>query len=191
MVKRKLGLALCGSYCTFDKIIPVAEILARKYDMTAIISENAAKTDTRFGCAETFVEKLREITGKEVILTIGDAEPIGPKKYFDVLAIAPCTGNTLAKIACGISDSCVSMACKSHLRNGNPVVLAISTNDALGTNAKNIGDLLNRKNVFFVPFYQDDHVNKPNSLTADLSLLPDAVEAALERRQIQPVIAGA
>jgi dipicolinate synthase subunit B len=146
--------------------------------------------DTRFGCAENARERLREITGRDVICTIPEAEPIGPKQLFDVLAVAPCTGNTLAKLANGIADSTVTMACKSHLRNGRPVVIAISTNDALGTNAKNIGELLNRKNIYFVPFRQDDPQGKPNSMISDLSLLKDTVAAALEGRQMEPVILG-
>ncbi len=190
MPKIKLGLAVCGSYCTFDKIMPIAESLAETFDLTAVMSENAAETDTRFGCAETAKNRLSEITGKEIICTIAGAEPVGPKKLFDVMAVAPCTGNTLAKLACGIADSAVTMACKAHLRNGRPVVIAVSTNDALGANAKNIGELLNRKNIFFVPFGQDDPQGKPTSLISDLELLEDTVGAALEGRQLQPVILG-
>jgi len=134
--------------------------------------------------------RLTEITGKEIICTIKGAEPVGPQKLFDVLAVAPCTGNTLAKLACGIADSAVTMACKAHLRNGRPVVIAVSTNDALGANAKNIGDLLNRKNFYFVPLRQDDPQGKPTSMISDLTLLADSVEAALEGRQLQPVILG-
>ncbi|NCC69018.1 MAG: dipicolinate synthase subunit B [Clostridia bacterium] len=185
-----MGLAICGSYCTFDKIMPIAEDLSEKYDLTALMSENAAETDTRFGCAETVKERLSEMSGKEIICTIPGAEPVGPKKLFDVIAVAPCTGNTLAKLACGIADSAVTMACKAHLRNGRPIVIAISTNDALGANAKNIGELLNRKNIYFVPFCQDNPQGKPASMIADLSLLADTIEAALEGRQIQPVILG-
>ncbi|NLT63842.1 MAG: dipicolinate synthase subunit B [Clostridiales bacterium] len=190
MPKTRLGLAICGSYCTFDKIIPIAEKLSRDYDMTAIMSENAAETDTRFGCAENVKKQLLEISGKEIICTITEAEPVGPKKLFDVLAVAPCTGNTLAKLASGIADSTVTMACKAHLRNGRPIVIAVSTNDALGANAKNIGELLNRKNIYFVPFRQDDPHGKPNSLIAELALLKDTIEASLEGRQLQPVILG-
>lgn len=190
MPKTKLGLAVCGSFCTFSKIMPIAETIAEDCELTAIMSENAAGMDTRFGCAENARERLREITGRDVICTIPEAEPIGPKQLFDVLAVAPCTGNTLAKLANGIADSTVTMACKSHLRNGRPVVIAISTNDALGTNAKNIGELLNRKNIYFVPFRQDDPQGKPNSMISDLSLLKDTVAAALEGRQMEPVILG-
>jgi len=190
MPKTKLGLAICGSYCTFDRILPIAESLTEAYELTAVMSENAAETDTRFGCAETVKERLAEITGKEVICTIAGAEPVGPQKLFDVMAVAPCTGNTLAKLACGIADSAVTMACKAHLRNGRPAVIAVSTNDALGANAKNIGELLNRKNIYFVPFRQDDPKGKPTSMISDLSLLGETVEAALEGKQLQPVILG-
>lgn len=190
MPKTKLGLALCGSYCTFDKLMPVAESLSEKFDLTAIMSENAAGTDTRFGCAEDFKARLSEITGKDVICTITGAEPAGPMKLFDVIAIAPCTGNTLAKLSCGIADSAVTMACKAHLRNGRPIVIAVSTNDALGANAKNIGELMNRKNIFFVPFRQDDPQGKPTSMISELNLLADTVEASLDGHQLQPVILG-
>lgn len=190
MQKTKLGLAICGSYCTFDRIIPIAESLSEEYDLTAVMSENAAETDTRFGCADAVKTRLAEITGKEIICTIAGAEPVGPQKLFEVMAVAPCTGNTLAKLACGIADSAVTMACKAHLRNGKPVVIAVSTNDALGANAKNIGELLNRKNLYFVPFRQDDPQGKPTSMISDLTLLADSVEAALEGRQLQPVILG-
>lgn len=190
MPKTRLGLAICGSYCTFDKIMPIAGSLAETYELTAIMSENAAETDTRFGCAETVKARLSEITGKDIICTIAGAEPIGPQKLFDVIAVAPCTGNTLAKLACGIADSAVTMACKAHLRNGRPVVIAVSTNDALGANARNIGELMNRKNVYFVPFRQDDPVGKPTSMIADLSLLSETIEAALSGEQLQPVILG-
>lgn len=189
-MKTRLGLALCGSYCTFDKILPAAEKLSLDYDLTAIMSEHAAGLDTRFGCAERVRQRLEEITQRAVICTVPEAEPVGPKKLFDVLAVAPCTGNTLAKLACGIADSSVTMACKAHLRNGRPLVIAISTNDGLGANAKNIGDLMNRKNVYFVPFRQDDPEKKPTSIISDLSLIGDTVEAALEGRQLQPVLLG-
>lgn len=190
MPKTKLGLAICGSYCTFDRIMPIAESLSEKYDLTVVMSESAAETDTRFGCAQTVKARLAEITGKNTICTISDAEPVGPQKLFDVMAIAPCTGNTLAKLACGIADSAVTMACKAHLRNGRPIVIAVSTNDALGANAKNIGELLNRKNFYFVPFRQDDPQGKPTSMISDFELAADSIEAALNGRQLQPVILG-
>lgn len=188
MGKTKLGLALCGSFCTFDKLIPAAENLAQKYDLTVIMSEITANTDTRFGKTEEFKERLRQISGKNILATIPEAEPAGPKKLFDMLLVAPCTGNTLAKLACGIADSTVTMACKAHLRNGRPVVISISTNDALGANAKNIGELINRKNYYFVPFRQDDPQGKPTSMISDLSLLEQTIEAALAGRQLQPLI---
>lgn len=190
MSKTRLGLAICGSYCTFDKILPVAEALAEEFQLTAIMSENASGTDTRFGCAENMRHRLEEITKKDVIASITAAEPIGPKALLDVLAVAPCTGNTIAKLACGIADSAVTMACKAHLRNGRPVVIAVSTNDGLAANAKNIGELLARRNIFIVPFRQDDPVGKPDSVISDLSLLRETVLAALEGRQLQPVLLG-
>ena len=156
MEKLHIGLALTGSYCTYDKAFAVAEELCRKHSVTAIMSETAAATDSRFGEAEDFIRRLEALTGRSVIRSIVDAEPIGPQKMFDILVIAPCTGNTAAKLCHGITDSCVTMAAKSHLRGGGPVLLAIGTNDGLSGSAKNIGELLNRKNVYFVPFYQDD-----------------------------------
>ena len=188
MGKTRLGLAICGSYCTFVRILPVAQALAEEYELTVIMSENSASTDTRFGCAENMKARLREISGRELITTIKDAEPIGPKKLFDILAVAPCTGNTIAKLACGIADSAVTMACKAHLRNERPLVIAISTNDALSTNARNIGELLNRKHLYFVPFGQDDPVKKANSIVADMTMVPAAVKAALEGVQLQPIL---
>ena len=190
MSQIRLGLALCGSYCTFSKTLPVAEALAEEFELFPIMSENAAGTDTRFGCAENMRQKLTEISGKDVISTIVDAEPIGPKRLLDVLAVAPCTGNTLAKLACGIADTAVTMACKAQLRNGRPVVIAVSTNDGLAGNARNIGQLLGRRNIYFVPFRQDDPIKKPESVIADLGLLRDTVLAALEGRQLQPVLLG-
>lgn len=191
MPKPTLGLAICGSFCTFDKVLPVAERLAENYELTAIMSETAAGTDTRFGLAETMRQRLEEITGRPVIAEIRAAEPVGPKKLFDIIAVAPCTGNTLAKLACGIADSAVSLACKAHLRNARPIVVAVSTNDALGANARNIGELLNRKHYYFVPFRQDDPKGKPNSIIADLAFLPETITAALEGRQLQPLMLGA
>lgn len=188
MQKTKLGLALCGSFCTFDKLMPAAELLSQKYDLTVIMSEISANTDTRFGKAEQFKQQLRELSGKEILATIPETEPAGPKKLFDVVVVAPCTGNTIAKLACGIADSAVTLACKAHLRNGRPVVICISTNDALGANAKNIGELLNRKNYYFVPFRQDAPQSKPASMVSDFSLLEQTIEAALEGKQLQPVI---
>ena len=185
---KKLGLAVCGSFCTFDELLPQAERLAQEYEITPILSEAAYGTDTRFGLAAAFVKALRDITGREPITTREAAETLGPKKLLDALAVAPCTGNTLAKLASGIADGPVTFACKAHLRNARPVIVAVSTNDGLAAAAQNIGTLLNRKNYYFVPFGQDDPEGKPASLKADLSLLGDTVAAALEGRQLQPVL---
>ena len=184
----KLGLALCGSYCTYEKVLAEAEKLAGEYEVTALMSETAAGTDSRFGESKRFIESLEAMTGKAVIRTITGAERVGPERMFDVLVIAPCTGNTLAKLAHGITDTAVTMAAKSHLRNGRPVVIALSTNDALSGSAPGIAELLNRKNYYFVPFGQDDPVHKPTSLVADFSLVADAALAALEGRQLQPML---
>lgn len=184
----RIGLALTGSYCTYDKALAAAEALAEKYELTAIMSETAAATDSRFGRAEYFISRLEELTGRPVIKTIVDAEPIGPSGMFDVLVVAPCTGNTAAKLAAGITDSAVTMAVKSHLRGGRPVLLAIGTNDGLSASAKNIGELLNRKNIFFAPFYQDDPEKKPRSLATDYARLEDAILCAADKRQYQPIL---
>lgn len=190
MDKKRMGLALCGSYCTYEKVLEAAKRLGEVYDVYPIMSENAASTDSRFGSAEEHRARLREYTGHEVIDTVTGAEPIGPKKLLDVLVVAPCTGNTLAKLAGGITDTAVTMAVKAHLRNGRPVVIGISTNDGLSGSAKNIGELLNRKNYFFIPFGQDNPKEKPSSLMADWRRIEETVEEALEGRQIQPIIAG-
>ena len=183
-----VGFALCGSFCTFSKAFPVMELLSRDYSVTPVFSEAAYSTDTRFGSAKEHIAMAEELCGTSPIHTIVQAEPIGPKKLFDILVIAPCTGNTLAKLAHGIADGPVTMAAKSHLRNGRPVLIAVSTNDALNTAAENIGKLMAKKHYYFVPFRQDDPVNKPCSMVADFSMIPQALEAALEGRQLQPVI---
>lgn len=188
MMKPRIGFAVCGSFCTYEKTMVAAGRVCEKYDVTPIMSEISARTDSRFGKAEDFKKKLEGYTGKNVIESIKEAEPIGPGKLLDLLVIAPCTGNTLAKIACGITDTSVTMACKAHLRNDRPVLIAVSTNDGLGASAINIGALLNRKNIYFVPFYQDDPIGKPTSLLSDFDLLEEAIEAALQGRQLQPVI---
>ena len=188
MKQVKLGLALCGSYCTYDKVLAEAEKLSEEYEVTALMSETACSTDSRFGTARDFIERLEGMTGKAIIRTITGAERVGPERFFDVLVIAPCTGNTLAKLAHGVTDTAVTMAAKSHLRNGKPVVIALSTNDALSGSAMNIAELLNRKNYYFVPFGQDDPAGKPTSLQADFSKIADAVEAALQGQQIQPIL---
>ena len=185
--KIRLGFALCGSFCTFKKVIEEMEILSEKYDIVPIMSEGAAMTDTRFGSAEEFRKKLTEICGREPITTIKAAEPIGPKALLDILLIEPCTGNTLGKLANGITDTAVTMAAKAHLRNGRPVVIAVSTNDALGTSAQNIGRLMNYKNIYFVPMRQDSPGGKPCSIVADFSKTDPAIENALFGKQIQPV----
>lgn len=186
---KKIGFAVCGSFCTFSKVMPqvgkLAELGAEVYP---IMSETAFSTDTRFGAAKDFTDYLQKTTGHNIINTVKGAEPIGPKGFLDAVVIAPCTGNTAAKIANGVTDSCVSMAAKANLRNRKPLVIAISTNDALGANAKNIGLLLNSQNVFFVPFGQDDCVNKPDSLVADMDRIIPTLEFALEGSQIQPLI---
>lgn len=191
MSRLRIGLALTGSYCTYDKVFAAAEDLAKKYDLTAILSETSAATDSRFGKAEDFRRRLETITGKAVIDSIVSAEPIGPQGMFDVLVIAPCTGNTAAKLCHGITDTAVTMAAKSHLRGGRPLVLAFGSNDGLSASAKNIGELLNRKNIYFVPFYQDDPTNKPRSLASDYALLEDSILRAAEGRQIQPILGSA
>lgn len=185
----RLGFAMCGSYCTYAEVFRALEGLQADYpDLTAILSENAALTDSRFGKSADFEKRLEAITGRPVIKTIAAAEPIGPKKLLDALVIAPCTGNTLGKLACGITDTAVTMAAKAHLRNGRPLILAVATNDGLAASAPNIGSLMCRKNVYFVPFGQDDAEKKPTSLVADFSRIGETVEAALEGRQIQPVL---
>jgi len=185
----RVGLALTGSYCTYAEAFSVFESLCEKYDVTAIMSENASSTDSRFGKSEDFIARLGALTGKSVITSIAAAEPIGPKKLLDIVVIAPCTGNTLAKLANNITDTCVTMSAKSHLRNSRPVLLAVSTNDGLAGSAKNIGTLLARKNIYFVPFHQDDPIGKPNSLAARYDLLDASIEATLEGRQLQPILA--
>jgi dipicolinate synthase subunit B len=187
--KIKIGFALTGSHCTLEETLPEIERLVREgAEVTPIISYSVDEMDTRFGTADYWKEKLLEITGRKPISSIVEAEPIGPQKLLDILVIAPCTGNTLAKMANGITDSPVLMAAKAHLRNCGPVVIAISTNDGLGNNAKNIGALLNSKNMYFVPFGQDNPFDKHNSLVAHMSLLSDTISEALQGRQIQPIL---
>lgn len=185
----RIGFALTGSFCTFASVLPVVEILAdRGCEITPILSANAGTLDTKFGKATDWRSRLHEITGRNCIDSIPEAEPIGPQKMFDVLVVAPCTGNTLAKLAHGITDTTVTMAVKSHLRGEKPVVLAVSTNDALSGSAANLGTLLNRKHYYFVPLRQDAPYAKPRSLVADMSLLPDTIGAALDDRQLQPLL---
>ena len=186
--KIRLGFAMCGSFCTFKLVLEELERLAKDYDITPIMSQGAAFTDTRFGKAEDFRRRVAEICGRVPITTIADAEPIGPRALLDVLVIEPCTGNTLGKLANGITDTPVTMAAKAHLRNGRPLVLAVSTNDALGASARNIGALMNAKNIFFVPVRQDSPRGKPASLVADFSETAAAIKSALEGRQTQPLL---
>ena len=186
--KKRLGLALCGSYCTYEKLFQAAEKLAETYDLIPIMSENAAETDTRFGTATEHIKHLMLLSGRKVVTTIAEAEPLGPAQPMDALLIAPCTGNTLAKLAGGITDSCVTMAAKASLRNQNPLIVAVSTNDGLGASGKNIGALANTAQVFLVPFGQDAPQKKPNSLVAHMDLILPTLEEALQGRQIQPVL---
>ena len=183
-----IGFALCGSFCTYAQIFPIMEALAKEHQVFPIFSFSAASIDSRFGTAQEHIQKAREISGRDVIRTMEGAEPIGPKKIIDALIIAPCTGNTLAKLAHSIADTPVTMAAKSHLRNGRPVIVAVSTNDALAGAAENIGKLLARKNYYFVPFGQDDCIGKPTSLVADFSRIPETLNSAMEGRQIQPIL---
>jgi dipicolinate synthase subunit B len=186
--KLRVGLAMCGSFCTFDKVLTIAEGLADRYDLTGILSERAANTDTRFGAAADHIVRLEALTGKPVMTTITEAEHIGPKKLFDVLVIAPCTGNTLAKLAHGVTDTAVTMAAKAHLRNGRPLCIAFTTNDGLSVTLQNVGAMLTRKNVYFVPFHQDDPMSKPNSLAADFTKLEQTFLAAIAHTQLQPIL---
>ena len=184
-----VGFALTGSFCTFRRVLPeMQKLVDAGHNVTPIMSYNAYSLDTRFGKAETFRNEIESITGNRIVATLTDAEPIGPKKSLDILLIEPCTGNTLAKLAAGIADTPVTMAAKSHLRNLRPLLIAISSNDALAGAAKNIAMLQNYKNVFFVPYRQDAPEEKPNSIVADFSRTEDAILHALQGRQIQPLL---
>lgn len=186
---KNVGFAMTGSFCTFSRVLKELEALAGTgATIFPLMSEIAYSTDTRFGSCEDFRNRMEMITGNPVIKSIKEAEPIGPKSYLDLLIVAPCTGNTLAKMASGVTDSCVTMAAKAHLRNQKPVLIAVSTNDGLSNAAKNIGVLLNNKSIYFVPFGQDDCVKKPNSLVADMTKIVPAAEAALENKQLQPIL---
>ena len=186
---KNIGVALTGSFCTYEKTFRVLEELASLgANLYPILSDSAQQITSRFGEPAYYLDKIRSITGREPILTIETAEPIGPSSYLDILAIVPCTGNTAAKLAGGITDSPVLMAAKAHLRVNKPLVIAISTNDGLGMNLKNIGSLFNTKNIYFVPFGQDNWEKKPNSLVAHMELLVPTLEMALEHRQYQPVL---
>lgn len=185
----RIGCVMTGSFCTFKRVFFVWEDLrSLGADLTPIMSYNAASLDTRFYPAKESVEKLESICNKKLLNSIPEVEPIGPKKLLDLLIVAPCTGNTLAKIANGITDTPAALAVKSHLRNARPVLIAVSTNDALGGSAINIGKLFNTKQIYFVPFRQDDPENKPNSMVAVFERIPESAAFALENRQIQPVL---
>ena len=183
-----IGFALCGSFCTLDKVFPAMETLAKAHTVIPIFSDAVCTIDSRFGTAQSHWQKATEICGRTPLSAIREVEPIGPKKLLDALVIAPCTGNTLAKLAHSIADGPVTMAAKSHLRNGRPILLAISTNDALAGAAENLGKLLGRKHYYFVPFGQDDAVEKPCSMVADFTMIPQALELALEGKQIAPLL---
>ncbi len=189
MDQKTIGFAMCGSFCTHAAAVRALESVRVRYpNIIPIVSETVAATDTRFGEAHELMREMERICDHRVISTIKDAEPIGPQKLLDLLIIAPCTGNTLGKLAAGISDTAVTLAAKAHLRNGRPVLLAPSTNDGLAASAPNLGVLLARKNIYMVPFRQDDPFGKPTSLVADFSLVADAAAAALEGRQLQPLL---
>ena len=189
MRTERVGFALCGSFCTHGQVLEELEKLCGAYEtVLPIVSEACRTTDTRFGTAEAFLSTVERLTGHMPISSVQEAEPIGPRKLLDVLVIAPCTGNTLGKLASGITDTAVTMAAKAHLRNSRPVVVAMASNDGLSGAARNIGELLGRKNYYFVPFGQDDPEKKPSSLVADFSRIGETLQAALEGRQIQPVL---
>lgn len=186
---KKIGVALTGSFCTYEKVFPELQKLTDTgAELYPIFSDASRTITSRFGNPEMYLERIKTITGREPIMAIETAEPIGPGGYLDVLIILPCTGNTAAKLANGITDTPVLMAAKAHLRNNKPLVISISTNDGLGMNMKNVGLLLNAKNIYFVPFGQDDCVKKPNSLVSHTKLLIPVLEAALEGKQYQPLL---
>ncbi|MCQ2354396.1 MAG: dipicolinate synthase subunit B [Clostridia bacterium] len=185
-----IGFALTGSFCTFGKILPIMKVLSDIYTLLPIMSVNAFETDTKFGPAKEFIEEIQDICGNKILHTLQAVEPIGPKGMTDLIVVAPCTGNTLSKLSHGITDTPVTMACKSQLRVSRPILLGISSNDGLGAAAENVGRLLNRKNYYFVPFGQDDPQKKPFSLVANWSFLPRAIESALTGKQLQPILSS-
>ena len=185
----KIGFVLTGSFCTFKKVLPkMKELVSLDADILPIMSDNAYKLDTKFGKAKDFIDEIEEITSKKIIHSIQDAEPIGPKRLTDIMIIAPCSGNTMAKLACDIIDTPAMMAAKSHLRNGLPLVIAPSTNNGLSGNAENIGKLLNRRNYYFVPFRQDNPITKPRSIVFDSEYIIPTIELALQNKQISPIL---
>ena len=189
MREKTIGFALCGSFCTFEPVLAAMTRLAREYETVQPILSNAAgSVDSRFGAAAEFRARIEAICKRPVWDSLAQVEPIGPKKLLDLLIVAPCTGNTLAKLAAGIADTPVTLACKAQLRNARPVVLAVSTNDGLAANARSIGTLLDRRHLFFVPFGQDDPEKKPTSLVAEMARIPETVEAALRGEQLQPLL---
>lgn len=188
MKNKRIGFCITGSFCTFSRALDVLRALAEENEVTAILSPASAGTNTRFFAAADFRAQVEAITGRPAMTSIVEAEQIGPKKLFDIVLIAPCTGNTLAKLNWGVTDTSVLMAAKAHVRNNRPLVLAVSTNDALGAAAQNIGGLLNRKLVYFVPFRQDDPQKKPRSMVADFDQCMPALDAALEGEQLQPIV---
>ena len=186
---KKIGYVLTGSFCTFSKTIPkMKELIDKGADIIPIMSYSSYKMDTKFGKAQDFINKIEVITGKKIIHTIQEAEPIGPKALTDIMVVAPCSGNTMAKLACDIIDTPATMAVKSHLRNNLPVVIAPSTNNGLGANAVNIANLLNRKNYYFVPFRQDNPITKPRSIVFDSEYIIKTIEYALDNEQIEPIL---
>lgn len=191
MKAQTVGFAFCGSFCTMSAAIGALEAVKAQYKtVLPIVSETVSNTDTRFGAAHDFLREIERICDRRVVDSIKAAEPIGPKALLDALVVCPCTGNTLAKLAHGVTDSAVTMACKAHLRNGKPLVLAVATNDGLSAAAPNIAALLGRKNIYLVPFRQDDPAGKPCSLVAEYALIPETLAAALQGRQLQPVLLG-
>lgn len=189
MKKATIGFGLSGSYCTFRRAIDVMkELIEEGYEIVPIMSFNAYNEDTKFGKAQDFIDEIEALCGRKIIHTIQGAEPIGPQKMLDLMMVLPCTGNTLAKLNLGITDTPLTMAVKSHLRNGRPVLIGVSTNDGLSGAAKNIGGLLNYRNLYFIPFGEDAPIQKPRSLVADFEMTSKAIEAALEGNQIQPMV---
>jgi dipicolinate synthase subunit B len=186
-----IGLAVTGSFCTYEKILEqIKQLVLKGHNVIPIVSTVVSDTDTRFGTANDFLKKLKAETGNEIVSTIVQAEPLGPKGALDVLVVAPCTGNTLAKLASGISDDAVTMSAKAHMRNYKPLVIGVSTNDALGLNLQNIAKLINAKNVFFIPFGQDNSASKPKSMVAKWDKILETILLAVDGKQIQPVILG-
>ena len=183
----KIGFCICGSFCTHKKALKTLKALSKKYEIVPVLSERCANTDTRFGTHCALISEVTKICGREPVTTVEGAEPLGPAEPLDMLVICPCTGNTLSKLAAGVSDSSVTLAAKATLRADRPVLIALCSNDALGANLKNAGELLNRKNFYFTPMYMDDKEKKPHSLVADFSKLEKCIQAAMRGKQITPV----